>query len=126
MSPIRIKDTKYAPVDDELMRLGGGIAMHPRKIDGVILNAEPYNEWVTLTNQLDVGGLLPGQKGYDISTTLLPTLSQLIKHPDYDALPTNDDRLQEISNVVGRYRKQARLIMLEGNPELQQRIEAVQ
>lgn len=126
VSPIRIKDTKYAPVDDELMRLGGGISMHPRKIDGVILNAEPYNEWVTLTNKLDVSGLLPGQKGYDISTTLLPTLSQLIKHPDYDALPTNDDRLQEISNVVGRYRKQARLIMLEGNPELQQRIEAVQ
>lgn len=126
ISPIRIKNTKYAPVDDELMRLGGGIPMHKKTIDGVILNAEPYNEWVTLTNKLDASGLLPGQKGYDVSTTLLPTLAKLIKDPDYKALPTNDDRLEEIRVNVGRYRRVAKLLMLEANPDLKQRVEAVQ
>lgn len=126
VSPIRIQQTKYAPVDDELMRLGGGVPMHPKKIDGVVLNAEPYNEWITLTNQLDSEGKLPGQKGYDVTSTLLPTLVKEIKGKEYKTELTDDDRLDYIRSIVGLYRKAAKNILLEANPDLAKRVLAVQ
>lgn len=126
ISPIMVKETKFAPVDDELMRLGGGIAMNPKKIDGVRLNATQYNQWVTIQNQMDANGRFPGQVGYDASTTMLPTLMTVIESPDYAELPTKDDQLDAITNIVGKYRSAAKRILISRDAELEAKINAVQ
>lgn len=124
LSPVKIKNSKFAPVDDEIMRLGGGFAPTKKKLDGVDLNALQYNRILELTNQFDGYGRLPGTKGYDAATTLLPTLQSLISSKDYSLLPTNEDRQQAISNVVGMFRKAARQQLLKEDPYLAAKIAA--
>jgi len=124
LSPVKIKDSKFAPVDDEILRLGGGFQPTKKKLDGVDLNALQYNRLIELTNQFDAMGRLPGTKGYDASATLLGTLSELIGTKEYRALPTNEDKQTAISNVVGMFRKAARQQLLKEDPYLAAKIAA--
>ena len=127
ISPVRIKDTKFAPVDDELMALGGGVAMNPKKVDGVLLNAKQYNEWLTIQNTYDgANNLFPGDPGYDASQTLIPQLMNFIDSADYQALPTKADKLSFINNIVGQYRSAALKILRMRDPYLDAKINAVQ
>ncbi len=107
-SPIRIKNTEFSPVDEELMRLGGGLSMPPKKINGVLLNAEQYNRWITLANQLDDGGKLPGESGYKPETTMVPTMMSIIYSPPYRRLPDDDDRLDTLRQIKTTFFRAAR------------------
>lgn len=122
LSPVKIKDSKYAPVDDEIMRLGGGFEKTKKKISGVELNAEQFNRLITLTNSLDASERMPGDKGYRPETTLLPTLQQLITSPGYRDVATKEDQQAAISNYVGQYRKMARQRLLQEDPYLAAKI----
>jgi hypothetical protein len=125
-SPIRIQDTKFASVDEELLNLGMGVQMNPKKMDGVLLNNEQYNRWITLQSKRDADGRMPGDEGYDASTTLLGVLSVLITSPGYQAKATKKEKLQEISTTIGLYRKAAKKTLLAEDPYLQAKIDAVQ
>ena len=125
-SPIRVQDTKYAPVDDELMALGDGIKMPAKKIDGVRLNAVQYNEWLTTMNQMDTRGRMPGDAGYDIRQTMLPLLMDMIQTDYYQSLPTKEDKLEKITMVVGKFKSAARKMLIAGDPDLAVKIMAVQ
>lgn len=125
LSPIKIKNSKFAPVDDEIMRLGGGFQPTKKKLDGVDLNALQFNRLIELTNQFDGYNRLPGTNGYDEASTLLPTLQSLIMSKQYrEELPTNEDKQQAISNVVGMFRKAARQQLLKEDPYLAVKIAA--
>jgi len=127
MSPIKIQDTKFTPVDDEILRLGGGVSRTPKKISGVELNAVQYNRLLTVANQMDAFGRMPGDKGYDESKTMLPTLMTLISSKPYQAeLPTKDDQQQALSNVIGQFRSAARQKLLQEDPYLAAKVAAQQ
>jgi len=125
-SPIMIKETKYAPVDDELMELGYGLAMPHKRIDGVILNAKQYNKWITTMNDLDAKGKMPGDAGYNVMTTMLPALDQAIKSDYYKELPTKEDKLKVLSTIVGNFKSGAKRMLIDGDPDLAVKIMAVQ
>jgi hypothetical protein len=129
ISPIRIKNTRFSPVDKELQNLGGGIRMNPQKIDGVLLNATQYNRWVTIQNTADLSGSapkFPGDEGYDPSATLLPMLSNFINSEYYMAQPTKDDKLEAINSLVSTYRSAAKQILRMEDSLLDAKINAVQ
>ena len=122
-SPFRVKTAKYEGVDAELMRLGNGPKMPPKKISGVLLNAEQYNRWIVLMNSVDKKGRLPGDKDYDETGTLLPQLNKMIETEEYKALD-NDDKLDLINTIVSRLRTFGKRMLLQEYPDLQARVEA--
>lgn len=123
-SPVKIKNSVYAPVDDEIMRLGKGFSPTDKKINGVDLTASQYNRHIVLNNSVDEFGRLPGEKGYDERTTMLPTLQRFIQSPEYLALPTKDDQAEKLSNVVSLYRSAARKKLLEEDSYLASKVAA--
>lgn len=126
ISPIRIRDTKYSAIDEELQRLGDGFTRTPRKIDGVLLNAEQYNRWITLTNTIDQFGRLPDDPRYDSSSTLLLDMERLIMTPEYQELPTRDDQARVIKNLMSERRSAARQYLLQEDARLRGKVNSVQ
>lgn len=125
-SPVRIQDAKFSAVDKELMDLGDGISRTPRKIDGVLLNAEQYNTWIKTTNSMDDAGRLPGEPGYDVSGTMLLQIEELIVDPMYQELPTKADKVQQIKNLVSIYRSAAKKRLLSSDASLRYKVNSVQ
>jgi hypothetical protein len=126
INPIRINETKFSPVDDELMRLGDGISMPNKKISGILLNAKQYNQFIRYISKTDANGITEGEEGYDYSTTLLPQLQKLIMRKDYRALPTKEDQFDKISFIVEKFKTRARNLLLTGDADLKRKIIAVQ
>jgi len=124
MSPVKIRNSKYNPVDDEMMRLGKGISPTEKKISGVELNADQYNRHIVLNNTLDEYGRLPGDKGYDETTTMLPMLMKFISSEEYKNLPTKNDQIEKLHAAVSQYRSAARKVLLEEDPYLAAKVAA--
>lgn len=99
-SPIRIKNTKYAPVDEELVSLGYGIPMPRKKEYGVLLNAVQYNTLITYMNEVDNSGNLPGNIGYRPGQTMLDNMMNLIDSDGYQSLEMNEDKHRLLSNIA--------------------------
>lgn len=125
-SPIRIKDTKFRPLDEEFMRLGGGLSMPRKKISDVLLNAEQYNRYITLMNTIDGSGKLPDQPGYKPETTMAPAMLRLITNERYYQLPDDEARLQTLRNIKDRYQNAAKQTLREQDPSLNFKILATE
>ena len=110
-SPIRISEAKYAGVDRELMRLGDGITMPSKKINGVLLNAEQYNYMIEAMN-----------KKYPGEPTFIEAMNRLVFSPDYKSLETDEDKLQQIRNVASEYKAVGRKAVLQQFPSLRDRV----
>lgn len=123
-SPIRVQDTKHSAVDAEMVALGDGIPRTPRKIDGVLLNAEQRNKWIKMTNQMDQFGRMPSNPKYDSSSTLLVDLERLILTPEYQEQPTQDDKLKIIKNAMSARRSAARKMLLEQDAALRFKVDS--
>jgi len=127
VSPVRIQDTKYSAVDQEIMTtLASGIPMPQKRINGVLLNATQFNKMITDMNSMDTNGLMPGQDGYDSTMTLLPVLNQLIASPEYRELIDVEDRRTLIMNVVGEFKSAAKQKLLREDTMLGLKVMAVQ
>jgi len=128
-SPFRVKTAKYEGVDAELMRLGDGPKMPPKKINGVLLNAEQYNRWIEIANGMDYRGNMPtaadGSKNklYKSGQTLLDSLNDLLGNELYEGL-TKEEKLEEIKLITSDYFATAKELMLQEYPDLQARVEA--
>lgn len=125
-SPIMIKSTKFAPIDRELQELGYGLAMPHKRIDGVILNAKQYNKWIRTMNDLDSRGKMPGDAGYDPTTTMLPVLAETIKSDYYKSQGTKEDKLKVLSTILGTFKGTAKKMLINDDPDLAVKIMAVQ
>lgn len=125
-SPIRIQDTKFSPLDEEFMRLGGGLSMPRKKISDVLLNAEQYNRYITIMNTLDGSGRLPGQAGYKPHTTMAPAMLKFISDERYYQLPDDEARLQALRNIKDRYQNGAKKTLREEDPSLNFKILATE
>jgi len=125
-SPVRVRDTQYSRVDEEMVSLGGGIPRTPRKIDGVLLNREQRNRWIELANNIDQFGRLPSDPEHDPSSTMIVDLDRLIQTDEYAELPTNDDKLRVIKNLVSERRSAAKKYLLEQDAELRAQVNSMQ
>lgn len=125
-SPIRIQDTKFSPLDEEFMRLGGGLSMPRKKISDVLLNAEQYNRYITIMNTLDGSGRLPGEAGYKPHTTMAPAMLKFISDERYYQLPDDEARLQALRNIKDRYQNGAKKTLREEDPNLNFKILATE
>ena len=123
LSPIRIQKAEFKGVDAELVKLGRGVAMPGKKISGVLLNAEQYNRWLVLMNEIDSSGKMPNEKGYDENKTLLPYLNELIKTDDYQSLD-KEDKIEIIRSIVAKYKRAGKVMMLMEYPDVKARVEA--
>jgi hypothetical protein len=126
LSPVKIKNSQYSPVDEEIQKIGGGFELTKKKISGVDLNAVQYNRLITLANTVDSMDRLPGARGYSPATTMLPILQSVIESTDYQRLPTNEDKQAAITNVVGQFRSAARKLLLQEDPYLAAKVNAQQ
>jgi hypothetical protein len=77
-------------------------------------------------NDLDAKGKMPGDAGYNVMTTMLPTLDQAIKSDYYKELPTKEDKLKVLSTIVGNFKSGAKRMLIDGDPDLAVKIMAVQ
>lgn len=124
-SPVRIVDTKYSAVDQEMMDLGDGISRTPRKINGVELNRDQRLRWITLTNQMDAMGRMPGDADYDSTTTLLPILNEMIFSEEYQSLPDKTEKMRAIRDEVADARSRAKNRLRQEFLDLDEKIKAV-
>ena len=127
INPVRVKSSQYTTLDKELIRLsertGKVISAHPRKIgksttDRFQLSGLEYNELVMLTNEIDENGLLPGDDGYDLSSSLLPSLTELVESEEYNLLEYDEDKFKFINAIVSDRRSDAKRKLEEQNPRL--------
>lgn len=123
-SPIRVKDTKYSPVDVELLELGDGPGMPSKKIDGVLLNRDQYNELLLTAANMDNAGNMPGDIGYNPTQALLPVFNQVINSEVYKSLPTKVDKADALKNIYGKRVSAARRMLLQNNPDLNFKVQA--
>lgn len=123
ISPIRITEAKYSGIDRELVRLGDGISMPGKKMDGVLLSAEEYNRLVLLMN-MDNSNRVPGDEGYDESEGMLADLNDTINRPYYARIQYDSEKIDELRTIVSARRTDAKEILLSENPDLAAKIEA--
>ena len=123
-SPILVKDTKYSPVDVELLELGDGPGMPSKKIDGVLLNRDQYNELLLTAANIDNADNMPGDIGYNPTQALLPVFNQVINSAAYKSLPTKMDKADALKNIYGKRVSAARKLLLQNNPQLNFNVQA--
>jgi len=110
-SPIRIQNSKYSAVDREMMRLGDGIMMPSKKINGVLLNAEQYNYMIEAMNKK-----VPGQR------TFLEEMKATIFSPAYKDIELDEDKLTVLRNIAESYKLVGRDAVLMEYPSLRERV----
>jgi len=113
INPIRIYKGQFKAVDKELRRLDIGLDMPSRFImPGIGLNAEQYNRYIELANQMDANRRLPGDSGYDENSTLLPQLNEIIKSDRYLSASPENQANEIQANFKGHY-KNAEIRLLQ-------------
>ena len=127
-NPVRVQSGQYTPLDLEIIRLsetGIGVVTtrHSDRVDGVRLNADQYDRFVQLTNEVDGSGRMPGDFGYDATNNLLGALNGLVDVTTetgavYSTM-TDDDRYDEMPKIVANRRKSARSLLKKEFPDLE-------
>jgi len=102
ISPIRVLDSKYNAVDQEMVRLGLGVPMPKKTQRGIKLNAEQYNRMIIEMNTID-NGINAG--------SMLEEMAWRIQQPDYQDAPIGDNEEDGTDGKIGMLRsiKNARL-----------------
>ena len=130
-NPVRVQSGQYTPLDLEIIRLsetGIGVVTnrHQDRIDGVKMNADQYDRFVQLVNEVDGssnGGRLPGDFGYDAGDTLLGALNDLVDPTSLDgkeySIAGDDDKLKAMSDIVSVRRQNARIRLKKEFPDLE-------
>ena len=111
ISPFKVVDTKFNAVDDFMIKYGFGIRMPDRKIQGIYLSVEEYNQMIKLMNDPKGNG-----------DTLLGRLNGLIKNERFLQLPVGQ-QIKQFKNVVSQYKSFGKQKFFELNPKIKNRID---
>ena len=139
VSPIRKsyewRDGVTSPIDEELMSLGLGINMPPKKISGVRLNQEQYNEILKTAAFIDNNNKMPGDPGYKLEQALFNVIKDTMEGDLYQNYTTTDrygatvtkprtrqEKLQLINSLVNAADNRAIKYLRELDPTLDQLI----
>ena len=127
-NPVRVQSGQYTALDLEIIRLsetGIGVVTnrHQDRIDGVRMNADQYDRFVQLINEVDGSKRMPGDFGYDAMDNLLGALNGLVDVTTetgavYSTMD-DDDRYDEMSKIVANRRKSARALLKKEFPGLE-------
>ena len=124
-NPIRIQTGEYNALDEELIRLSeigiGSFPFHRDRIDGIRLNSEQYNSYVTYINNMDGKGRMLGDAGFNPDGVLLNALSATVNSAEYGLMETDEEKFEELSGILADRRKFARKRMLRDDPDLNAR-----
>ena len=71
-----------------------------------------------ITNEIDENGLLPGDNGYDINTSLLTSLEEKVNSEMYNNLEFDEDKYDALNTIVQDRRKDAKKKVIEQNSRL--------
>ena len=88
ISPIRVKEAKYAPVDDEIVKLGLPLRMPKETQRGIRLTSDQYNEMIIDMNIGDFNGV-----------TMVEEMMQTIKADWYQELG-NGAKIEALRNIL--------------------------
>lgn len=125
LSPFRVQQGGYSDVDNELIRLSevgaGSLSFHSQRVQQVLLNANEFNQFVRLVNEVDSEGRVLGEVGFDPDDTLLNALRDEITNSesDYFSLSTDEDRFDALNSIVSNRRSGARKRLINETPSLQ-------
>jgi hypothetical protein len=127
-NPMRIISGEINDADAELIRLaevGAGVfSAHPKKVgktggERYDLSSNEYNEFVHLINEVDEYGNLPGDQGYDQTSSLVYELNDTINNnEEYMALDFDGDKYDMLATIVGNRRKKALEHLITQNERL--------
>ena len=124
-NPVRIQTGEYSALDEELIRLSeigvGSFPFHRDRIDGVKLNSEQYNSYVTFINGMDGNGRMLGDAGFNPDGVLLSALNATVNSAEYGLLETDEEKFEELSGILADRRKYARKRMIKDDPDLNAR-----
>jgi hypothetical protein len=104
--PTRVSPVQFSEVDDALVRMGSPVGMPERKIDGVEMNAEQYNQLMSIYG-----------KEFNAKQQLLDT----IRMPGFDMLNL-DDQQRYVQRVHSKLLDDARKTLIERDPALKAKI----
>ena len=124
-NPVRIQTGEYSALDEELIRLSeigvGSFPFHRDRIDGVKLNSEQYNSYVTYINGMDGNGRMLGDAGFNPDGVLLSALNATVNSAEYGLLETDEEKFEELSGILADRRGYARKRMIKDDPDLNAR-----
>ena len=104
--PTRVSPVQFSEVDDALVRMGSPVGMPERKLEGVELNAEQYNQLLTIYG-----------KELNAKEALLTT----VRTPGFDLLNL-DDQQRTVQRTHSRLLDIARQQLVERDPALKAKI----
>jgi len=121
-NPVRIQTGEFSALDEELIRLSeigaGSFSFHNKRVNGTLLNAEQYNDFITTINMVDGKGRMLGDPGYNPQGTLLNALNAEMNTTEYATLPTDEDRFDALNAILSERRKHAREWIIGTDPQL--------
>jgi len=112
ISPFKVVNTKFNEVDDFMLKYGFGIPMPDRKIRGIYLSTEEYNDMIRLMND-------PEETGEPV---LLNALKEMIQMDDFKNAPVGE-QITLFKNVVSRYRTAGKQQWFLKYPKIKARID---
>lgn len=133
-SPIRVQETKYSPLDDEILRLKNGISMPDKKQHGMLLNAQQYNRMLRIMNHADFFGNMPEievdgemvkNPDYKQGQTLADELLNFIRSDEYQGYE-DEVKHEELSKIISSRRREARDDLFEEDEVLKYRLSRLQ
>jgi hypothetical protein len=133
-SPIRVQETKYSPLDDEILRLKNGISMPNKKQHGMLLNAQQYNRMLRIMNHADFFGNMPEievdgemvkNPDYKQGQTLADELLDFIRSDEYQGYE-DEVKHEELSKIISSRRREARDDLFEEDQVLKYRLSRLQ
>lgn len=118
ISPVKVRTAEFSIIDEELVKLGGGVRMPKGDIKGVRLNAEQYNRLIILMNDGDFLSsdedevIMRGEPGFNDANTMKRTLVKMISGLGEDGEEYltlgKTERLELINQIIEEYRVAAR------------------
>ena len=104
--PTRVSPEQFSDVDDQLVRLGSPIGMPSRKMEGVELDANQYNQLITI---------------YGKELNAKQAIADKINDPGMTALSLKG-RQQQVQQTHSKLMDFAKQLLKERNPDLRQKI----
>jgi hypothetical protein len=130
VSPIKISEPEYSNLDKKLLSLAekgeGAFSRHPKKIGGVELSAEQYNDYVKFintSNYIDTFNHIgKDDNGFQYTETLLPKLNSRIQDSDF-VLMDIEEQYDDLQLILQNARKSGKELLLKKYPSLAIRVE---
>ena len=117
VSPIKIRDTRFNDVEDELVSLNLGLTKPARRFDGVELSREQRNRYKEIANTLE------NKKGRNLLGQLSFAIKEYKQQEADGIFLSPGDKIERLQNIDNKYFGLAKKQLLQEYPDLNEVIE---